>query len=188
MAKNRLIYQNWLVEIGYDPQLGGPHQNEIEQISIDELFESGFDITREIPDSQQINRSKIIEKAVKNALAKLDDNEREFIIRFHYMGEKYIEIAEKTNRELYTLVALHKIIVKKLQRYLKQFVKEQFGLNEPKIANCLICNSPYKEEINRLILERDPKSTWKHIIQQSDKKYKLKIKSPQILIGHEKYH
>ena len=58
LAKNRLIFQNWLVDIGYDPKLGGPHKNEIEQISIDELFESGFDITQEIPDSQQNNRAE----------------------------------------------------------------------------------------------------------------------------------
>lgn len=188
MAKNRLIFQNWLVEIGYDPKLGGPHKNDIEQISIDELFESGFDITREIPDSQQINRKAIIEEAVKNALSKLNDDEREFIIRFHFMGERYIEIAEKSDRKLYSLVALHIRAVKKLKRYLRKFVKEQFGLNEPKQSNCLICNSPYKDEIDKLIVKRDPKGTWKHIIQHVAKSYNIKIKSPQILIGHEKYH
>ena len=188
LAKNRLIFQNWLVDIGYDPKLGGPHKNEIEQISIDELFESGFDITQEIPDSQQNNRAEIIEHAVKNALAKLNDDEREFIIRFHFMGEKYIEIAEKSERELYSLVSMHNIAVKKLKKYLGQFVKEQFDIKEPKQSNCLICNSPYKEEINKLVSERDSKSTWKHIIRHVAKEYNIKIKSPQILIGHEKYH
>ncbi len=188
LAKNRLIFQNWLVDIGYDPKLGGPHKNEIEQISIDELFESGFDITQEIPDSRQKNRAEIIEEAVKKALAKLNDDEREFIIRFHFMGERYIEIAEKSERKMYSLVSMHNIAIKKLRRYLKQFVKEQFSINEPKQLTCLICNSPYKQEINKLILERDPTSTWKHIIQHVSKTYNIKIKSPQILIGHEKYH
>ena len=188
MAKNRLIFQNWLVEIGYDPKLGGPHKNDIEQVSIDELFESGFDITQDIPSSQQINRSEIIQHAVKDALAKLDDDEREFIIRFHFMGEKYVEIAEKSERELYSLVSMHNMVIKKLKQYLKQFVKEQFSVEEPKQATCLICNSPHKKEIDKLIIARDTKSTWKHIIQHVDKNYNIKIKSPQILIGHEKYH
>ncbi len=188
MAKNRLIFQNWLVEIGYDPKLGGPHKNEIEQISIDELFESGFDISQEQPSSRQINRRKIIEQAVKAALEKLTDDEHEFIIRFYFMGEKYIEIAEKSEREIYRLVSLHNRAVKKLKNYLKKFVKEQFAVTEDSQQVCLICDSPYKKEIDKLILMRDPKSTWKHIIQNVSKSYNIKIKSPQILIGHEKYH
>ena len=188
MAKNRLIFQNWLVEIGYDPKLGGPHKNDIEQVSIDELFDSGFDITHELPDSQQANRSEIIQQAVKEALGKLDDDEREFIIRFHFMGEKYIEIAEKSDRELYSLVSMHNIAIKKLKRHLKQFVKEQFAVAEPKQSDCLICNSEHKDAIDKLILCKDPKATWKQIIGYVSKNYHIKIKSPQILIGHEKYH
>lgn len=188
MAKNRLIFQNWLVDIGYDPKLGGPHKSSIEQISIDELFDSGFDIADNIPSDNQINRTKIIEIAVKLALAKLTDDEREFIIRFHFMGEKYIEIAEKTDREIYSLVSLHNIAIKKLKRYLRRFVKDQFEIKDSKQTSCMICESVYKDEIDSLIALKDSKSTWKNIIQQADKKYNLKIKSPQILIGHAKYH
>ena len=188
MAKNRLIFQNWLVEIGYDPRLGGPDKNKFEQISIDELFESGIDISNEEIESQKINRTMIIEQAVKSALAKLNDDEREFIIRFHFMGEKYIEIAEKSDRELYRLVSLHTRAVKKLKRYLKHFVKEQFQVAIQDTSNCLICNSTFRIEIDKLIRKRTKKSTWKHIIQQLDQSYNIKIRSPQILIGHEKYH
>ncbi len=188
MAKNRLIFQNWLVEIGYDPKLGGPHKNKIEQISIDELFDSGFDITFEIPDSQQTNRSEIIQQAVKAALEKLDDDEREFIIRFYFMGEKYIEIAEKSDRELYSLVSLHNIAIKKLKRNLKQFVKEQFAVEEPKQSKSYIRDYEHKDAIDKMIVDKHPKATWKKIIGHVAKRYNIKIKSPQILIGHEKYH
>ncbi len=188
MAKNRLIFQNWLVEIGYDPKLGGPHKNKIEQISIDELFDSGFDITHEIPDSQQTNRSEIIQQAVKDVLERLTDDEREFIIRFHFMGEKYIEIAEKSDRELYSLVSMHNIAIKKLKRYLKQFVKEQFDVAESKQIRCLICDSEHKDAIDKLIACKPFNATWKKIIGHVAKRYNIKIKSPQILIGHEKYH
>ena len=188
MAKNRIIYQNWLVEIGYDPKLGGPHKTDIEEISIDELFEDGFDIEQKLDNSKQIQRNEFLQNNVQNALAKLSEDEREFIIRFHFMGEKYVEIAEKTEREQYSLVGYHNQIIKKLKKYLKQFVKDEFQVSLQEKSTCPICLSPYKSNINSLLETRDKKSTWKHVMQSIEEKYNLQIKAPQILIGHEKYH
>ena len=188
MAKKRVIYQNWLVEIGYDPKLGGPHKTEIEQISIDELFESGFDIEQKLDTRKQVERTDFIRTAVQDALGKLTEEEREFIIRFHFMGEKYIEISEKTERELYSLVAFNDQIIKKLKKHLRKFVQAEFKIGPEKEPTCPICLSPHKNDINKILQNRDKKLTWKHVMLKIEKQFGLQIKFPQILIGHEKYH
>ena len=188
MAKNKLIYQNWLVEIGYDPRLKSEFFEQFEQLSLEELFDSGFDILSSDQHNQPVGLKENIVKAVQSALEQLDDEEREFIIRFHFMGESYAEMIEQTNRKLYKLSALHKRALKKLKRHLKRFVLKQFNIKDDTPVVCPICNSDDLININRLLKERDKKSTLRPVIKELKEKYNIKINSPQIIIGHEKYH
>lgn len=187
MAKNKITYQNWIVEIGYDPQLKSETiDNKYSEISLEQLIESGFN-----PDSESANQSSnkdVIISAVRNAIAKLTPDEQEFIYHFYYMGERYNSLSEKSNKEIYKLNALHKRIVKKLKISLHKFVKQQFGIDANIKSDCPICNSVFLTEINDLIKSRNKRTTWANVIRKIENEYKMKITTPQILIGHEKYH
>ena len=178
MSKNKLIFQNWIVEIGYDPQHKkiNKYMNPKRYLRDKTIQERGDNATKEI------------ETAVRNALNMLSEEEREFIIRFHFMGENYREISEKSGRSLYKLAALHKRAYKKLYGNLAVFVKNRFHI-ETEVENlCPLCHSPHLKEINDIIKNRDKSQTWKSIIQILKTKYGIKISTPQILVGHEKYH
>lgn len=185
MAKKRIVYLNWIVDIGYDPIQKKKGKRRCEEISLDQLIETGFDF---ISESDKEISTETIKTAVKEALDKLTDEEKELIIRFHYMGETYVEMAEKTNREIYKLSLLHKQGVKKLKRYLHKFVRERYGIETEKKQKCLICDSEFHQEIDRLINNRDKTKSWKPVMKSIKMKYDLKITTPQILIAHEKYH
>ncbi|NOY89285.1 MAG: sigma-70 family RNA polymerase sigma factor [FCB group bacterium] len=178
MSKNKLIFQNWIVEIGYDPQ-----RKKISKYINPERFQRDKD-----KEKRSDYSSEEIKTAVRNALNMLSDEEREFIIHFHFMGENYREISEKSGRSFYKLTALHKRACKKLYGNLAVFVKNRFHI-DIKIENlCPLCPSPYLKEINNIIKNRDKSQTWKPIIKILETKYGIKISTPQILIGHEKYH
>ena len=104
------------------------------------------------------------------------------------MGESYREISEKTGRAVYKLTALNNRAVKKLKNRLAVFVREKFDIKTQKTFNCPICNSKYREEIDNIIANRDKKATWKPVIKLIKERYDLTINTPQVLIGHAKYH
>ena len=110
------------------------------------------------------------------------------IIHFYYMGESYREISEKTGRAIYKLTALHNRSIKKLKNRLAVFVRERFGVKNKKIGKCPVCDSEYRGEIDEIIANRDKKATWKPVIKLLKDRYGLVINTPQVLIGHTKYH
>jgi len=192
MSGNRVVYQNWIVEMGFDPAqlkaIGSWDDPLLESISLDEP--SACAISNE--ESQRVieerEKTSEIRSRVREALERLSMQEREFIAQFYFMGKSYREISEQSGRPIYKLEALHKRAVKKLKRELGGFVRERFGVETGSDAECLICRSPHVAEINRLISRRDKTTTWKPIIKTLRNKYGLKVSSPQMLIGHEKYH
>ncbi len=163
MPSNRIVYRDWIVELGRDPALPPPLEGEEGQ-------------------------RKTIEEAVEKALRALTADEREFIQRFYYMGQTYREISESTGRAVYRLEALHKRATKRLRKELAPLVNRLYGVAETSIPDCVICRSGCRPEIDRLIAGRDKAETWRPVIQQLREVYGLKIATPQILIGHEKYH
>lgn len=188
MSKNKLVYQNWIVEIGYDPAerfTNNVEDDLIEMLSLDEIAESDLDIS----DFNYEKKSKEeLISAVQKALNNLSEDERELMIRFYFMGESYVEISEMSNRAVYKLVAFHSRTLRKLKKSLALFAKETYQIEtEPEIS-CPICESSFTNEINRLILKRDRKRTWKPVLDKIKKYYGIVIHTPQILIGHEKYH
>lgn len=162
MTQKRIVYRNWIVDMGRDPAAPGP------------LAESPGD--REIA------------AAVQQALERLTEEEREFVIRFHYMGESYRRLARLTGRRLYKLESLHKRIMRKLRRALAPFVLERYGIGLEQESDCVLCRSGDREEIDRMIAVRDRRRSWRPVIKALRRHFGIRIPSPQTLVSHENYH
>ncbi|GAF80823.1 unnamed protein product [marine sediment metagenome] len=192
MSGNRVVYQNWIVEIGFDPAQLKAIENwndpPLESISLDEPSACAISDEESQRVIEEREKTSEIRSRVRKALERLSVQEREFIAQFYFMGRSYREISEQSGRPIHKLEALHKRAVKKLKNELGGFVRERFGVETGSDADCLICRSPHLAEINRLISRRDKTTTWKPIIKTLRNKYGLKVSSPQMLIGHEKYH
>ena len=202
MGTNRLVYQNWIVELGIDPEnkdilKDWSYQNR-EIVSLEDLKDSisrnGLALLRDEKELlRQARRRAYVGAQVARALEKLTPDEKEFIERFYYIGQSYREISEKSGRAVYKLEAVHKRAIKKLKRELAPVVRKLYSLDiEPSGAKssrtCPVCNSPFKKDIDKLIAARDKKGTWRPVIKILKENYGLRIKTPQVLIGHEKYH
>ncbi len=164
MARSRVLYQQWIVDLGREP--AQPTQEE----------------------SSTDDRRQIIREAVREALQKLNDDQREFIERFYYMGMCYEELAERTGRTMHRLEAIHKTALRRLRKELQPFVAATFGIDSEVITDCPICASPYRDEIDQLIAAKPESATWSGVMQELAERFDLRITTPQTLIGHSKYH
>lgn len=163
MAGKRTIYQNWIVDLGREPG----HIPE---------------------DSQEKEASPELEREVSAAIELLNAEEREFIIRFHFMGQGYREISELSGRAIYKLASIHKRAIKKLKLSLASFVSQRYGLKTGRISNCPICNSEHRYQIEPILTNKTEESTWRPIIRRLREEFDIIISTPQQLIGHVKYH
>ncbi len=176
MTSNRIVYQNWIVDLGRDPAQAPEPLTPERQFGAQGI------------DAPEVERRNRIEEAVGAALGKLDDNECEFIERYYFMGQSFGEIAAMSGRLVHRLEALHRRAVRKLRKNLAPLVAEMFDLRTDSRPDCLICQSSERACIDRLIAERDRAGTWRPVMKQIRDDYGVRIRSPQILIGHEKYH
>jgi len=163
MPSNRIVYRDWIVELGRDPALP-------------------------LPTEGANDHQAAVEEAVEKALEALSEDEREFIQRFYNMGQTYREISESTGRAIHRLEALHRRAAKRLRKELAPLVRQLYGVEGEPAPECLICSSGYRKEIDELIAAKKKSETWRSVIREIRKRYNLKITTPQILIGHEKYH
>ncbi len=166
MSRRRLFYREWIVEIGTDPQKLQNHSYN---------------------DSPLPPNPKII-AVVKNALGKLTDTEQAVIERYYYQGESFGKIAEVLNCKIGKAKAIHDRAITKMRKNLAHFVRYEFGVKIDFDRKCPICCSIYRGEIDKIIKQKSPEETWRKIIQILKKRYNIEIKTPQILIGHNKYH
>lgn len=192
MAKQRIVYSNWIADIGYDPsQQPETEENGIPDHLLVSFDEIGAAVIAGPPGRKtKVNQARLelLQAKVRTAVELLDDEEREFIIRFHFMGESYRQISERSGRAIYRLEALHKRAVRKLKNELTSFVAARFGVKQSPVTPCRLCTSPHRDQIDRIIGSRDRSMNWRPVIRLLRDKCNLKIKSPQLLIGHEKYH
>lgn len=186
----RILYQDWIVALGRDPE---------EPLDM-------ATITAPKPTDLESLRTKQIREAVQQALARLPEEEREFIERFYYIGQGYREIVHKSGRAIHKLEALHKRAVRQLQKELAPFVIKMFGISSTDLSGtstksmstnhiseesrpvCPVCCSADRAKIDQLIVERDRKTTWRPVIRVIKERFGIIIRTPQTLIGHEKYH
>jgi len=122
------------------------------------------------------------------AISTLTPPEREFVHRYYYDGQSNRVIAAAMRKRVEQLDRFHRRILRRLRNVLADFVAEEYGLAVDIGKNCPICNSRHCDEINRLILTRPPKATWRGVLRILRDRYGLDIKSPQVLIGHQRYH
>ncbi len=190
MPSSRIVYQDWIVEIGHDPDSKVmPNGRSLfcsDLISLDHPAAAVLSDADAL--ATRIERRKLVCRTVTEALNNLDDDEREFVIRFHFMGESYRRISELSGRSIHKLEALHKRSLRKLRKQLAAFVRETFRLDCEVIPDCPICRSPFAAELDEIIRNRDRTATWRPILTLLKTRYNLSISSPQLLIGHEKYH
>lgn len=169
MANNRVIYQNWIAELGLDP---GQIRKFFDTVTGNTIVDDEIDLE------------------VRRAIESLAEVEMEFVIRFYFMGQTYNEISEKSGRAIHKLEALHKRAIRKLKSRLKSLVKRRYGLKTKsmKVKICPLCKSGFRAAIDRIIANRNDSETWRPILEEIYKQFGLEIKSPQVLIGHQKYH
>lgn len=185
----RLTYQNWIVKLGRDPddlrlnEIPEPAQKLFTPL---EKLSNGPEFGPKAVSSDQ-RQERIIE-AVREGLSQLDENEREFLILFHFMGRSYRQIAESSGREIYRLEALHLRALKQLRALLARFVEEEFDIRSENHPDCPICASPDRDEIDQLIDQKKAEETWSGTIRQIKDRFGIRIKTPQVLIGHKRFH
>ncbi|MBU8934647.1 MAG: hypothetical protein KOO62_11675 [candidate division Zixibacteria bacterium] len=170
MSNSRITYQNWIVDLGRDPSLP-----VLPPITPEESNEIG-----------------VLQARVQQSLQCLSEDERELIRQFYYMGYSYRHISQKSGRAIYKLEAMHRRALRKLRNDLGEFIQSRFHIDLPAVAEsvieCHICASPHRDEIDLLIAGRDQRATWRPVMNQLRREFDVDIRSPQMLIGHERYH
>ena len=168
MCSERITYQNWIVDLGHDPGL--PPAMPYEKTSSEK------------------DQATPVRERVGEALDCLNEQEREFIFLFHFQGKSYRSISESSGRPIHRLETLHRRALMKLKRDLAAWVEETYNIPNPKNPRCPVCNSSDRQAIDQVIAERDRRKNWKPVLDQLRERFGLSIRSPQSLIGHEKYH
>ncbi len=187
MKKRRIVYQNWIVDLGHDPDRPPDPLAMPSTISLDAPG------ARNIPGDDlparnaQERRTDELRAQVRSALANLDPEEREFVHRFYFMGESYRSLSERTGRAVHKLESMNSRCLRKLRKRLMPFVREVFGLGI-EANECPICCSPHRKAIDDVLARRDRSETYRAILKKIREEYGLPRVTPQLLIGHEKYH
>jgi RNA polymerase sigma factor (sigma-70 family) len=132
---------------------------------------------------------------VREAMERLSPLERQFVEHFYFEDKTYREISVILNKSIHRLERIHHRALGKLKMLLFDYVKTRFKLNLPEQKDlkaqtscCIICKSPFRQELDNLIQAKKEEETYKSIIRIFKEKYGLKIKTPQVIIGHKKKH
>jgi len=112
MPSSRIIYQNWIAELGRDPSTS--FRQEVPAYG-----------NNAVPATDgTADRSELIHREVRAALGELSEDERELVEQVDFMGRFCSEIAASTGRSEHRLEALHRRALRKLKRRLAPLVKE----------------------------------------------------------------
>jgi RNA polymerase sigma factor (sigma-70 family) len=125
---------------------------------------------------------------VRSAVEKLSPDERRFVELFYFEFRSYREISRKLRKKTYKLERIHARAVEKLRILLGDFVRQRFGLDVPPRTDCMICMSPHRRELEQLIRDKTDEETYSRLMRTFRKKHGVKIKTPQVIIGHRKKH
>jgi hypothetical protein len=164
MSQRRLIYRNWIADLGCGPD----DDRHVEQW----------------PD----DRAQLVRAAVSEALAGLTEDEREFVERYYYMGQTYGQISELSGRAIYKLEALNRRAIVRLRRKLGPLIRKLYGVEKEQADDCPICRSGCRAEIDRIIENKPKSEPWGPTMRRIRFEFGLDLRSPQRLIGHVKYH
>lgn len=133
-------------------------------------------------------RDELADREVRKAVEKLASEEKRFIELFYFEFRSYREISRKLNKKIYKLERIHARAVEKLRILLADLVKRHFGLHLPPATECLICTSPHRQDLERLIRSKKEEETYSSLIKLFRQRYGIQIKTPQTIIGHARRH
>jgi hypothetical protein len=133
-------------------------------------------------------RQERIRQAVREELARLPYNEREFVELYWFQRKSLGEIASLLGKKPYKLECLNRRIQRKLKSRLTDFVNLEFGLKLQKSTGCIICAHPSRHEIDELLQSKKPEETFRKYIKILKSDFGIRVRTPQIIIGHIKYH
>jgi len=129
-----------------------------------------------------------LEKKVAKAMDKLDSLEKEFIRYFYFDCLSYNRITQLLDKTKDRLERVHRSALEKLRFCLKDYVSQRYKLIIPQEKRCMICSHSSRKELEDLIRAKKKEETWKKILRIFKQKFNLEIKTPQILINHQKKH
>jgi RNA polymerase sigma factor (sigma-70 family) len=170
--RSRIRYLNWATE------LYGCLDEEMEKKGVTELCDES---NHQVCDEQTNQR-------VREAVGKLSPLERQFVECFYFQYKSYKEISRILNKKTHKLERIHNRALSKLKILLSDYVKTRFKLSVPEETDCMICKSPFRQELDKLIKAKEEKETYKRLMRVFKEKYGLNIKTPQVIIGHKKKH
>jgi DNA-binding CsgD family transcriptional regulator len=124
--------------------------------------------------------------AVRGALSRLSEKEREIVERFHFCGESTAQIGARLNFSEFRVYAALRQARRKLKRILRTYVQKRYGV-PIETENCPVCRSEKREAIDRLLKTKTKEETWKRILQKLRNEYRLCI-NPRSLDRHWKEH
>ena len=176
--RSRIRYLNWAAE------LFGRSDPEIENKVITEL---SSEEKSSVVDDENLSREQINQK-VREAVEKLTPLERQFIEYFHFQCMSYQEISLILNKTIRRLERIHDRALGKLKMLLSDYVKTRFKLSIPEETECMICKSPFRRELDKLIKAKKKEETYKSLMRVFKEKYGVNIRTPQVIIGHKKKH
>ena len=176
--RSRIRYSNWAAELfGYsDPEI----ENKV-------LTELSSEEKSPVVDDEDRFREQTNQK-VREAVGKLSPLEREFIEYFYFECKSYKEISLILNKTVRKLERIHNRALSKLKMLLSDYVKTRFKLSIPEETDCMICKSPFRQELDELIQAKKEEETYKSLMRVFKEKYGLEIKTPQVIIGHKRKH
>lgn len=137
---------------------------------------------------QETETGKLVERKVREAIETLDPEEQELVHLYWFEGRSINEISKTLGRRQYRIEAMHRRVLKKLKKKLSQFVSETFGIAAETDPDCIICNHPQRAAIEQVLRKKRPDETFRGVYRELRERFGLKISTPQILIGHMKYH
>ena len=170
--RRRIRSLNWATE------LYGCSDEEVEGKNLTDFSNSG----------ENFENDESINREVRKALEKLTPLEKQFIELFYFEFKGYPEIAQVLKRKDYKLEWIHKKALNKLKILLADFVKNRFQLDVSQTTDCLICQSPFRQELDELILNKKEEETYAPLIKIIKQRYGIDIKTPQVIIGHRRKH
>ena len=170
--KSRIRYLNWATDLfGYSDE-------EIEEKAVAELSDE---------DKSQVVDEETSQE-VREAVEKLTPLERQFIEYFYFQCMSYKEISLILNKTIRKLERIHNRALGKLKMLLSDYVKTRFKLSIPEETDCMICKSPFRRELDKLIKAKKKEETYKSLMRVFKEKYGLDIRTPQVIIGHKRKH
>jgi RNA polymerase sigma factor (sigma-70 family) len=185
--RRRIRYLNWADEVFGDSEEELTPKVHPEGIEKEAIAGLSYEDKKGAEDDEETFREETILK-VREAVVRLSPLERQFVEYFYFDDKSYREISVILKKSIHRLEGIHHRALGKLKILLSDHVKTRFKLDLPEETDCVICRSPFRQKLDKLIKAQKKKETYKSLIKVFKEKYGLDIKTPQVIIGHKKKH